>query len=1734
MNPAHRILSGLSGVLVLGLFLLLPALAEAKSFDRPYLAGEARRYEQEIRRTAPVGQTPFADWVRQGVEAARKSDWRAAYAAFGNAIALDGGSEQAWRNYAVALLRMEPGGSETYEFPNRAKAAAYRAYLLSTDAQAEARALALLAEAHARADEYRPALTAYKESLRLAANPEVEQAYMRTREEHGFRVIDDEVDADTASPRACLRFSEPLAEGNVDFAPYVSVLGMEKPAVTADGDKLCVDGLRHGETYEITVRAGVPSSIADEPSLRPATATVYVRDRTPSVRFTGRNYVLPRTGQQGIPFVSVNVDRVAVEIFRIGERGVGPEVTDSKFQRQLDSEDIGKLREDTAAKVFAGEVDVERKLNEEITTAVPLEDTVKTLEPGVYVMIARPSDREPEYYDAQATQWFVVSDLGLTAVSGGDGVHAFVRSLASAGPLAGVELKLVARNNEVLATAKTDAGGYARFEAGLTRGEGGLAPALLTAAAGGDYGFLVLTAAGFDLSDRGVDGRAAPGPLDALVYTERGVYRPGETVHVTTLLRDQDGRGVENLPLTFVFERPDGAEDRRAAVEDAGAGGRTFDLPLVSDATTGTWRVKVYAEVGQKPIGEASFLVEDYVPERLTLETGTDAREMTAAGVPVTVDGRWLYGAPAADLAVEADVTIRGSDAPLAGLTGYRFGLADEELAPVRTELGEVARTDKDGKARVTLAQPSLPSTSKPLEAAIAVRLREPGGRAIERSLTLPVAATQPRIGVRPLFGERPGEGETAQFDLRALAADNSFTALKGLRWEISRLNTRYQWYSEGSSWNYETITTTSREADGVIDVGADAPARIEAKLGYGRYRLDVTSEDPNGPATSVIFSSGWNVSAENAESPDKLDVALDKPLYAPGDRAALRIDAPFAGKATVAVVGNGVITTRVIDVKEGANETVLDVTEDWRPGAYAVAFLHRPLDAAASRMPGRAIGLAYARIDAAPHTLGVALETPEQAAPRGTLRVPVKIGNLAAGEDARIVVAAVDVGILNLTGFKAPAPDEDAFAQRKLSAELRDLYGQLIDGMRAARGRIRTGGDESGSMGMGEPPTQEPLALFSGIVPVAADGTAEAAFDIPAFNGTVRLMAMAWTKDKLGHAEKDVVIADPVVVTASLPRFLSVGDVSRLRLDIHNVSGAAGNFALKIAQEGGAVTFAAVDRTFALKEDERTAFDLPVTAQHVGRAAFTVTLTAPDGRTFAQNLSLPVQPAAPAVTTRNVAQLAPKTGSLTVTADLLKDYVEGTGSVALSVGPNAAFEPAAFIGALETYPYGCSEQLASRLVAILYAEDFGVRLSDDQRDRAREMIGRILARQSSSGGFGLWSADGDDLWLDAYVTDVLTRAREKNYPVPERAIAQALTRLKNVLGYQGEFDDEKQAQDFAYAHYVLARNGRPIIGDLRYLADSRIDDIASPLARAQIGAALALAGDRARAAKAFAAADAALGEQTVDEASRLDYGSRLRDGAGVLALAAETSVASVIPAVANKVEEARGARIGFSTQENAWLLRASQALKAEADGLTLTVNGAPHKGVFNRALDSAALGAGLKVVNAGTAQVSATVTLRGAPRIMPGAVEQGVSLERAYYTLAGEAVDPSTVAQNTRLVVVLTARQTDEQAGRFLVVDHLPAGFEIDNPRIVTSAEVASLPWLDSEFAPDHSEFRDDRYVGAFDRTQATDSQMVAAYIVQAVAPGTYVHPPAQIEDMYRPDRFARTGSGMVEVTVP
>jgi len=1721
--------------------------AETKPFAREDLASDAVRLMETLRadaaKVAPQAKDKSPEALRKAAlataAAARFADAEKLAAA---AIAAAPKDPANWLTLATIAQRAdEAQASGRYDLVNQGATAAYAAYQRSTTPQAQADALALLSDLLARHEVWRPALDALKASLDRRDDPDLRKTYEDMRAEHGFRILDYKVDNESASPRICFNFSDDLAR-KTDFSPYVAISGASNTAVSNEDRQLCVEGLKHGERYAIVLRQGLPSAVG-ESLLKSADYEIYVRDRSPQAHFAGRAYVLPRQGQQGAPLVTVNTAKVAIDVYRIGDRNLIAAVARDDFLKPIDSSRAEEIEASQGVKVWSGSMDVASELNKDVVTEFPVIEAVGKLEPGVYLIAARPwKEKTPGSEESEsgefATQWMVVSDLGLTAITGEKGVHAMVQSLGSAAPVAGVELRLVARNNEVLATKTTGPDGRADFDPGLSRGKGGLAPGLLVATLGDDYNFLNLAQNAFDLTDRGVDGRDAPTGLDAFLYTERGVYRSGETVFATALLRDAKGAAKSGLPLTLVVKRPDGVEYKRATLADEGLGGRAFAIPLLPGAAAGKWSISAYADPKGDPIGEVEFLLEDYIPERLDFTLNAE-KPYASPGEPIelTLDARFLYGAPASGLDVTGAIQLQAAaDAELPGYPGYVAGLADEEFTAVQSQFTQKVETDEKGHAALSVDLPEGAAT-RPLEAKLIVDVGEPGGRTVERTLTLPVRAKTALIGVKKDFGDDISAGDMATFEAIAVAPDGARIARTGGEWSLYQVTNDYQWFNADGHWSYEPVKSSKRIASGTIDIAADAPAKFSAPVKWGAHRLEVKTLD--GEETSFTFDVGWSGTA-SADTPDNVVVTLDKTGYEPGEEAKLRINSTFAGKATIALVGDVVQRFIDVDLVAGDNVVPFKVGGDWGTGAYAVALTHRPLDVAAKRMPGRAIGVAWFAIAEGSHKLDVALEAPAQARPRGSMTVPIKVAGLAPGEEARVTVSAVDVGILNLTGFKTPDPGAYYFGQRKLPIEIRDLWGMLIDGMQGAAGTIHTGGDTSGNL-EGNLPTQAPLALFSGVVKLDDQGRAAVSFDLPAFNGTVRLAAVAWSKDKVGSSQADVVVRDPIVVSATLPRFLNVGDRSQLHIDVDNVEGQGGDYTLDLDIHGPLSAGAdALRQTLRLDPHQRRSAEMAIAAAGVGSAELDLRLTGPN-TDETQHLKLGIEPGSSGIDRRNVAAL-PAGASQTISPDLVAEFIPGTGSISISASPFGALDAPALLAALNRYPYGCSEQTVSGAMPLLYANQLAslenLAVDQDLDGRVRQAIEKELARQDASGAFGMWTAEAseDDPWLDAFVADFLTRARERNFAVPEPAFNQTLDKLRNTVVNAPE-PNKDNAESIAYALYVLARNGRPVIGDLRYLSDAKLDAFPTPLAKAQLGAALAMLGDRGRAGKAFGGALAALEAERDSGGSRPDYGSRLRDAAAVLALLAEANLtgaelgSDAIARAGAVLNDARAARRFMSTQEMNWMVLAAEALAEHGSLSRFTVDGAPVKGALYRRWSGASLPTKpIVIANEGQSAAQLVTTASGAPIEPEGAASNGYEIERSFYKLDGTKIDLGSITQNEHVVVALKVTESQAHYARLLVVDRLPAGLEIDNPALVDGGSIDAFSWLSTD-QPAHAEYRDDRFVAVFDRGPDQSAFINLAYVVRAVAPGRYIYPPATAEDMYAPERYGRTGFGEIEV---
>src|SRR5207248_922117 len=396
--------------------------------------------------------------------------------------------------------------------------------------------------------------------------------------------------------------------------------------------------------------------------------------------------------------------------------------------------------------------------------------------------------------------------------------------------------------------------------------------------------------------------------------------------------------------------------------------------------------------------------------------------------------------------------------------------------------------------------------------------------------------------------------------------------------------------------------------------------------------------------------------------------------------------------------------------------------------------------------------------------------------------------------------------------------------------------------------------------------------------------------------------------------------------------RFLLNGDKGTMSFDLDNVEGAAGDYTVNVKIAGPVKVTGNPATTVNLTAKQRNSMSLALEAGGAGTANIDVDITGPNGLALARHYALDVKAATQVLARRSIRTLA-KGESLTLTSDMFSDLVTGTGSVSLSASLSTALDAATILKALDRYPHGCSEQITSRAMPPLYVNDLaaGAHLAMDTAvgQRIQDAIDRLLARQGSNGSFGLWSAGVDDASLDAYVTDFLTRAREKGFVVPDLLFKNALDRIRNSVVNANE-PEKDGGRDLAYGLYVLARNGAAPIGDLRYLADTKLNNLSTPIAKSQLAAALALVGDKARAERVYGAALDALNPKPSIEFGRTDYGSALRDAAALVSLASEGDAprATLTQAIA-RVEAARGLTPYTSTQANAWVVRITAA-KAE------------------------------------------------------------------------------------------------------------------------------------------------------------------------------------------------------------
>lgn len=1576
----------------------------------------------------------------------------------------------------------------------------------------------------------------------------------RTDYARKLRYLGWEANTSGASPQACFNFSQKLKPGTETALRDYVVTSPKIPVnVTIEGSQLCASGFGFEKEYSLTLREGLPSAVEGVTLQAAQTIEISFGDKPGFVGFAGQGIILPRRNAQGLAIETVNIQQLDVVIYRVTDRilsQLSPEEGEASLEGQYSYDYAANNKR---VKVWGDTVAIDKKRNEKVTTVLPMNDIIGDLEPGAYIVTAK--DKAEKDRPASAYRWIMSTDMALSSYRGEDGLTVSVRSIESATLQRGVKLALIAANNEVLSEKTTDGSGRVKFDAPLMKGTGASSPKMVMAyGALNDYAVLDLQRSPLDLSDFDIGGRNVSGDVDVYGFAERGVYRPGETAHLTVMLRDREIHAIQDRPVTLKVQKPNKAVVYTQRVETAPDGGViTWDYEVPNSAPRGVWTVLIEAD-GAGQIGKVEFSVEDFVPQKLRLGIDVQETPMRSGEIrDVVLDAQFLYGAPGGALEGEAEARLELDPKPFKDFADYSFGpIPDDFRERIIDMSGGI--TDAEGKLELGLdLKNNRVKAGYPMRVQITGGVAEPGGRYARDSVRIPVRTEDNYIGIKPDFSYGYASSKKpVGLDLVVLNVTGERVA-SDVSWRLVEEDYDWYWYRERGRWRYRRDVRDVDVSKGDLKITADEPLRWTQRLPRGRYRLDLEAKD--GTIAEYRFGVGWGSGSNGSDAPDKITMGAPERPQNPGDKFTLAINAPYAGQGDLVIANSDIHLVQTITLEEGESEIRLPFDPSWGDGVYAMVTLYTPRDKAGQPVPRRAVGVSYIGLDRTSQTLDLTINAPDIIRPRQEHVFTVDVENAPRGEKVWIDFAAVDEGILQLTKYKSPDSTGHFFGKKALGVTLRDDYARILNPNLGQPVNVRSGGDSLGGEGLTVVPTRT-VSLFSGPVNVK-NGKATIPLAIPDFNGELRLMATAWSKTAIGSGSASVKVRDKVPAILGLPRFLAPRDKALATVSLDNVEGDAGTYKAALSSE--AIIRSGGNTSFKLAKGQREEDKLDISASEVGTDVLTLDVSGP--ASYAVQSTFPIEVRAPYMDeTVSFTKPLPAGETLTLTKSIIDKYLPLSADITVSASQLAGIDPAPYIKSLRKYPYGCTEQTVSAALPLLYVEDLGgfEDMTDTQRRREiQKSVNRLVSRQSLDGAFGLWR-EGDRYaspWLGIYATDFLQRADEQGAYVPADVMTRAYKAAREVsqmpryssLRYNFDYGWRRnnnamreafQSQGASYAHYVLAKGGKGDLSAIRYHFDNHRQKMKSPMGYAYLGKALFLMGDKSRAVQAFEE-----GIAIKDYDNRYDYyQSPLRDIAGFVALGADHLEADMMSSLVAELRLRVGDEQYANTNQKAHVILALKAMLATSSKPSLKATGMTLQGSDKRpaaTVSLAQLDAKPSLTNRSDKQVWVTTTINGIPKEAPEPAATAFTIAKTFYRMDGTEFDGKSVKQGERLIVKLDYTSKVQAARMIVIADLLPAGFEIETvlqPKdgLFRNGKKGPYEWLGEIADFDITEARDDRFIASkrHQRWNRYDKGETAAYIVRAVTPGEFAMPAALIEDMYRPQDLARTAIGRVTIS--
>ena len=752
----------------------------------------------------------------------------------------------------------------------------------------------------------------------------------------GFGLVRAWPDQTSEGLAIALEFSQPLV-GTQDFDKLVTFAEpiAEPSSWTLDeaGTVLRYPHVKPDQHY--TLRISSELTAADGSRLPVALEEkIYTGELEPVVGFASQGSVLPAKESRGLPVVSVNVAEVDVEFLRVRE-GSLPKFF-AEFQRggrrgswELDN----RWNDRTPMSQLAEPVYVNRfvlggERNERVLTYLPLQDIAELQQPGLYFAAMK---RTGSFQDEFETAYFTVSDMGLHARAYKDKLFVHTASLRDGAAIGSAELRVLDARGETVYRASTDANGNALADYTMDAGH------VLVASRGSDVAMLPFNQPALDLSEFAVSGREASW-FDVFAWSGRDLYRPGETVRVSALLRDHDGRPVaakdgKAQSLFVRLKQPDGKPFFETRLQAGALGYYSFEKDVPADAPTGRWQVEFRTDPSSREAVQGMTLrIEEFLPERMKLEL--DAAPLLRPGEPLKLQatGAYLYGAPAAGNRFTARLAVAVEQHPIEGMPGWFFG---DPTVQLPKDARDVVDASLDGQGRLAqdIALPEEVKPTTPIAAVVSGSLYESGGRSVNRTLRRVLWPAQALVGVRPLFDDADGADANSNpgFELLRVGSDGKPRPAKGLQVTLVREHRDYHWrHDEDGGWEFEYSSRFENVETRSIDSAANA-TRVTFPVEWGEYRIDVL--DPETKlVTRYPFRAGWSWGDGNRgldARPDKVKLALDRTAYRAGDRMKVTVTPPHPGKGLLMVESDRMLYVQEIDARAGSSFEV-PVTADW------------------------------------------------------------------------------------------------------------------------------------------------------------------------------------------------------------------------------------------------------------------------------------------------------------------------------------------------------------------------------------------------------------------------------------------------------------------------------------------------------------------------------------------------------------------------------------------------------------------------------------------------------------------------------------------------------------------------------------------------------------------------------------------------------------------------------------